>query len=62
MTPTRNRGWGVRYLEKLIADREAAGLPPAPDVADEAYWRQREKDWADQQGLNIAEATMDEAA
>jgi hypothetical protein len=40
---TRPRGFYVAYIERLIADREARG-EPAPDIAPESYWRQRERD------------------
>jgi hypothetical protein len=35
------KGLYVQYLERLAVKREAAGLPPAPDVHDDEYWSER---------------------
>jgi hypothetical protein len=34
----------MAYLRRLAEKREQAGLPPAPDIAPESYWRQRRED------------------
>ena len=46
--PKRPRGLYMQYLDRLIeenrAKREAQGLPPVPDVADDEFWRKRRED------------------
>jgi hypothetical protein len=39
----KTSGFYVTYLEKLHRQREADGLPPAPDIADSEYWETRRR-------------------
>jgi hypothetical protein len=48
---TEHRGFYVRYIERLIARRQAEGKP-APDICPQEYW----DEWRDQHGLNQQEA------
>jgi hypothetical protein len=37
-------GFYVRYLQRIAEQRERAGLPPAADICDNAYWANRRRD------------------
>jgi hypothetical protein len=41
------KGFYVAYIERRIQRRADAGLPPAPDIADQAYWDERRRNEAE---------------
>jgi hypothetical protein len=36
-------GFYIRYLQRLHEQRERAGLSPAADICDDAYWQERKR-------------------
>jgi hypothetical protein len=52
--PPRPSGFYLQYLESLIEKNNAKRNPATSDVAEEQYWRDRERHHAEQQAFKKA--------